>query len=235
MNNIEKPLVSEGNDQIDRLIGVAYEKVIPLMKELAKSAIAGDLRRDAVDLCCSVLQRRRKEGLLNGFFAELQQWIDKGEVNPEFINSDLGQASFQELLDFLNKEIPESERFEAMKNLFKRSVENSEFSSRAFQLMKICKKLDVNELLIISIIYKAYKQKTRTELEKIQSIFEWFSKVQEFSEGKVSAGIIEHYEENLVKNNLIGPRTYDDRSGVSYPEKFRLSSLGIELCEFIIV
>lgn len=208
------------------------DKFVPGVTALAKMD-----RGDFIQSLSNVVQRQRKEGWLHAFLIELNSLCEKGKVKEGYMTTEQGEECRQELLDSLDKDKPDKEKFEAMKKVFllaAQSPEDQWDSNRPQQLMKICRTLVSEEFIILGVAYHLFSSLDQAEVEKISRAAEqWPVTIAQHSKGRISEGMVYFYEEDLVKKQLIGEKVHNDKSGVRYAHKCRLSPLGVELGKFL--
>lgn len=215
---------------------MAIEEFVPGATGIIKSALDGGA--DLVQALSNGIQRSNKVGFLNSFIDEWEKMKEKGRAPSDFTTTEIGTACLQELMDFLEKEMPQKTRIEAMKQLFFKAAnvdtEQSE-KVRCLQLMKVCRELDATELLILSVVNKENERmhNSAPTITGTNSAESWPRDVARASDGALSEGIVDHYEDRLVSKKLIGERLHSDRSGIRFREQFRLTQLGLELGAFL--
>lgn len=171
------------------------------------------------------------------FGRELKDYVEKGKVKENFFSTGAQQASLRELLKFIDDGADE-DRFKAMKSIFfagisKDATEADEIL--AYELMQIGKKLSSNDIILLRAAYDianggsvnlqgANKQTTATD--------EWL-RIVAHKIGHKLTHLVELSEQHLIDLKIITKRTHPDGSGVECRGTFRLTPLGMKLCEFI--
>lgn len=211
---------------------MVIEQFVPGATGIIKSALDGG--GDIVQAISNTIQRSGKAGLFQAFLDELEKMKEKGKAPPDFIATETGRSCLQELMDFLEKELPDQARFDAMKSLFFRAADadtDEASKARCLQLMRVCRTLDATELLILSVVYREnQRRRTAKPSEKeVTGSDEWPRVVAAASGTALSIGLVEHYENRLIDKRLIGERQHTDRSGIRHSDQFRLTHLGLEL------
>ena len=224
--------------------------IIAFLKQPAvkmAKALPGILASGRTDLVLSagrLVQASFEYSLLKQLGQELNHYVEKGKIKKNYFATNKNQVSLYELLKFIDKEIPDEERFKAMKSIFLSSV--SKNSSRedeelAYELMQICKKLSSGEILILKAVYNMVNERLRENTEKpdlnaTRASF-WFTAVAS-QVGHNMPKLVERYELNLMDLKLITER--NQPHNFSTPQDtfkksdyFRLTPLGYKLCEFI--
>lgn len=170
---------------------------------------------------------------------EIQEYIKKGQIKEDYLATHKTQVALHELLKFIDEEIPDEERFCAMKSIFLFSVSKDtaeKDKELAYELLKICKKLGSGELLILKAAYDIANGKANFEyhikFDEVHGAAEWLDLVSKQIGHNISS-LVEVYEENLANLKLIGARSGLDKSAIKERKNFRLTPLGYKLCEFI--
>lgn len=222
--------------RLNKVKEVAIESFVPGATGVIKSALEGGA--DIVQALSNVIQKSGKEGLLRSLGQEWETFCESGKAKTDFISTESGNACLQELMDFLDKEMPNKTRFDAMKKLYFRAanVETTEADEvRCLQLMKVCRELDATELLILSVAFSEFtrREKATPREREVTGAEEWPKVLAQVSRGSLSVGLIDYYEERLIEKQIIAGRVHSDRSGIKRSEKFRLAPLGMELGELL--
>lgn len=197
------------------------------------TGIASSGRKDLILSVGHVLQRMRGGKFLSAFKGEWDKYKEKGRINDEFERSEENLDCLQELLDFIDKDIPDSQRFEAMKNLYLNIAVNSASDMPAVnrqQLMRVCRSLSSGELIVLLTAYRLGSQKTKQEWGQ-QSARSWLGLVAR--ESGLYLGLVELNEGHLIEKKLLSRRTLGDGSGVTLDQHFRITDVGVALCEWI--
>lgn len=134
----------------------------------------------------------------------------------------------------------EEERFVAMKSLFLSSVQKGTDAATeelAYHILQVMNKLSGTEITILRSIFQIRNNETISTIPpdqkgKVTARDEWLDLVAEQS-GHQLKDLVELHEDHLVELHLITKPKYNDRSGVSPSSDFRLTKLGITLCEFM--
>lgn len=144
-----------------------------------------------------------------------------------------------EMWRFIDEDVPDEERVEAMKNLFKRGINvKTDEKERAeiYQLMHICRQLNSMEIMVLKTCdeLRLVTPKTNEERERAwpNYVEAWATKVHE----KLGFGEFEMVmlaEENLMRLKLITPRGGHDSDRVTSQTTLRLTNLGLRLCKYI--
>lgn len=205
-------------------------------------ALTGMLASDKSELKLSagrLVQASIKYKFLTQLGEEIKKYIEKGKIKEDYFVTHKEQASLCELLEFIDEDVPDEELFRAMKSIFLTFIsvetekENKELS---YELLKICRKLTSGELLVLKAAYDIANEKTTVTLprkiEEFSNVADWLKIISQHL-GHNLPSLVEIYEKNLSELKLITDRVYSDRSGFGNSKFFRLTTLGLKLCEFI--
>ena len=192
---------------------------------------------DLVKTVSRIIQNQQKEGGFRAVAGEWQRMVQEGKIKPEYAETEQAAECRVEMFDSLDKDKPDQKRTEAMKKIFLKAAASpsSEWANpRPQQLLRICRTLNAEELIILGTAYRLFKTRTREEVEKSsRGADQWPDYIAGASQNLVSAGIVDFYEDDLVKKKLIGDRDHSDRSGVRLAHQCRLTNLAIELCKYL--
>lgn len=176
---------------------------------------------------------------------EIKKYIENGKIKEDFLGEEFNKKSLADLLKFIDETSPGKARFNAMKTLFFKSVSSDlkqEVQTISYQFMKICRKLESSDLLILKAAYdikchRFNKKLVTTEVNHKHLLSNrvadsWLKTISD-QIGHGISSLIEVQEEKLISLKLIGPRTASDKSGISANGNYRLTELGCRICDFI--
>ncbi len=174
---------------------------------------------------------RIAQGLIKGKFRqilweEINKKIEAGKIPRNFWEKMRNFHSFSELLEFIDSENPDEERFNAAKAMFLSLVRidnNMGQEILKYNLFIISLKLSSTQIVILRICYQEREKFTQN------SYNDWVYMVCE-KMGNIPRSLIDLEEKGLVENGLLTERTYPDKSGISGRDA-RLSDLGIVFCK----
>lgn len=206
-------------------------------------ALTGILASDLQDWKLSagkILQATIKGSLLTHLGREIEKYRKEGRIKEDYLKSDINRASFKELLKFIDEEVPNEIRFNAMKSIFLTSIENGD-EVLAHELLQICKQLSSMEIMILSASYnvaKATAKPTASGITSSATQIKYWAQIIAEQIGHNLSEIVLQYEDHLIALKLISDRHYSiDRTRVTdnfdATPYFRLTLLGYKLCEFI--
>jgi hypothetical protein len=163
---------------------------------------------------------------------EVKDLQEKGKIDKNFEQRKYGFQSWVELLTVIDEDTPDEDRLDAMKAMFysaNRVNATDGDQILGYQLFQIAKRLSSNELLVLK---SAYELSRRRPMPSSAGFIDWARGVSGHL-GHNVVSLIEHADRALVDNQLLSERTLPDRSGILYPDKWRLTDLGIKFCENI--
>ncbi|MEK6559946.1 MAG: hypothetical protein AABZ43_07355 [Planctomycetota bacterium] len=178
-----------------------------------------------------LLQAVRKGKFLSQFLTEWNQYRAKGRIKEDYPNTEQHYTCIQEILDFLDSDPPEEIRFDILKKIFLVAATEKVSDRKSLlpqQYMKVCRTLSSGEIVVLSTAYKISKQ----EYIKHNSAAVWLKKIAEES-GLVHPELVEIHEEELMKKHLLSPRVHSDKSAINVNPHFRLTRLGLDICNYI--
>jgi hypothetical protein len=182
-----------------------------------------------------LLQRTRASDFLATFLKEWEKYREKGRIPDDYLKTEQHKECLLEILDYLDKALPDEITFSFLKKLFlvasieKVSTRNSLLPQH---YIRIIRKLSPGAILILNTTYLIAKEGIAKEQTTDRSARLWLIKVAEKS-GLMYHELVENYEEELIKYNLITDRHHTDRSGIFYGNHNRLTELGLNLCTYI--
>lgn len=198
------------------------------------SAIASADRKEIILSVGHIIQKMRAGSFLNALKSEWDDYVKQGKISDDFSTSEMNMDCLQELLDFLDKDVPDKTRFEAMKNIYLHLAQNysgADFDIIPYQLIKVCRGLSSGAILVLIATYQisceGYDKSTRLNAIK------WLDYIAERS--KMLRGLVLIYENELIIKGMLTPREHVDASGVTVGEHFRLTELSLAICEKIVL
>jgi hypothetical protein len=194
--------------------------------------IAASDRKELAFSVGHIFQSLRKGQFLSRFLNEWNSYREKGRIPKDYEETEQHHSCLQELLDFLDKDSPDEIRFETLKKVFlvaateKSSDRNSLLP---YQFLRLCRGMSSGEIIVLNVTYRIAKS---GQIPDISGANNWLDIIAKES-ALNHASLVETYEEELIKKHLLSRRLHSDRSGVMVKPHFRLTSLGLELCEYI--
>ena len=215
------------------------EDILNFIKDPSKitAAVFGALASEKSEWILStgrILQAGLKLRMFKQIGEEINSYIEKGTIKENFLEKDINQFSFYELLKFIDEETPDEERVRAMKSIFFSSVtpkSDSAHEQLAYEFMQICKELSSSEILILKASVSLFK-KGVFNLNAGDSRDGWFSNLAKEIGHNIPA-LVAKYEDHLMSLKLIEQKVYNDGSGFRKTPYGRLTESGFQLCKFI--
>ena len=221
----------------DELITKSTSEIIEstyqnLIKGMTGLAIAD--KKELIFSISRVLKNIRASNLLVLLRKEWDFWQEKGKIKDDYTKSEQHLNCLQELLDFLDNDIPDETRFAALKKIFlvaaSETISNRE-EILPQQFIRICKRLTSGEIVVLLTTYKLAKEKNFKYNPAI-SMHQWLELIANNSPLKYSE-LVEMHEKNLITLRLISGPAYSDGSGIQMSSQLRLTSLGIAICKYL--
>jgi hypothetical protein len=211
----------------------------PLRVAEALTGILVSDKKEWILSASKLVQASLKFKLLTQLGRELNGYREKGKIKEDYFATNSNQSSFNELLRFIDEEVPDEERMRAMKSIFLASISpkaTEEDERLAYELMQLCRKLSSGDLLVLKATYEISKGKARGGIEvdtqKNIGAAGWLQVVAH-QIGHNLPSLVEAHEQRLMELRLISQRMFSDLSGFAATQHFRLTSSGYKLCEFI--
>lgn len=215
------------------LLAEFLDQPLPKIAEALTGALSLG-RSDAILAGGRLVQAALKGKLMKQVGREIKHLVEKGRINEDYANTKFGFKSLAELLEFIDRELPDEDRLRAVKAMFLavNSVDRKEGEEiLCYQLLQISMKLSASQLLVLKTTYDLSNENTFGNA-RLLGAREWLSAVgQRIGHGLLA--LIEQDESPLIANGLISERTQPDRSGVD-SRNARLTDLGIKFCEYLV-
>lgn len=243
---MENDNVKLKNNKISEGEVVSYRNVEGLTEFLNKpvvkiaEAVTGAFsvgKEDAILIGGRIVQGALKGNMMKQVGREIKILIEKGKIKEDYAKTKHGFQSLSEVLQFIDTDIPDEDRFDAIKAMFyfmnsKDSGANEELIG--YELLKIIKSLTSIQILILKTADKIRRNGGFDQFGFKGSemmVSGWFEQIAK-SMGHNIVSIVEKEEENLVKNKLILSRIPNMEKYVR-KNNARLSDLGVKLCEIL--
>jgi len=196
------------------------------------TGIAATDRKDVALSVRHIFQSLRKGQFLSRFSEEWNSYRKKGRIKDDYLETEQHRSCFQELLDFLDNDSPDEIRFEVMKKVFLVAATESKSDRNSLmphQFLRLCREMSSGEVIVLNATYRMAKSE---ESPHVTGANQWLDVIAKES-GLCHTALVEIHEEGLMKKHLISRRLHGDRSGVADKPHFRLTSLGLGLCDYI--
>lgn len=180
------------------------------------------------------LQRLRSSNLLKAFQDEWTVLREKGRIAEDYQFTEQFISNLHEMLDFLEKDIPDETRFKVLKKIILVAAQEAVSDRTNFlpgQYIKIAKSLSSGEIMVLFTCYKIYKENL-VNTSTFHSADQWLQTIANYSALDFPE-FVESFEQELIKKKLISDRSHSDRSGVTLGGYFRLTGLGFSFCKYI--
>ena len=204
------------------------------------AALAGMLTAEPKDFILSA--GRLLQSVVSGRFmeqlgTEWEEYKKKGQIPEDYEKSVERLTCLQELFDFLDKDIPDDVRLDAIKRIF--IVAAIEYKSAPdkylpAEYMRLAKRLEPGELIFLKSIHTLLTSgKNAQTMSSNTGIFEnWVKEVSASSVLKHS-DLGKYYCEKLREKRLVNPAWASDGSGIALMPHYGLTEYGFVFCEYL--
>jgi hypothetical protein len=187
----------------------------------------GDLVKSGGKLAQAIVSKK----FLHQLYTEIHSYRDAGKIDEEKINSTQGQTIFVELLKAIDEENLDEKKYEALKNIFFKSVlPNTDEHTQmlAYQYFLICKKLSSFDIILMKAAFEVYLIPYSNKGGG--GIQDW--EVRMSSAIKVPRELI---TQSRLENSAVGETKktfiFDPDMGTT---KHGLTELGVEVAKFLV-
>jgi len=198
------------------------------------AGILGSKREDWVLSAGHLFQVSRNRSFLQILLSEWANYVAKGKIKDSYETTEQHKSCLAEMLDSLDKDMPDQFRFNTMKRVFLTAA-TEEASTRDSvlpqQYMQLCRTLSTGEILVLLATYRIAPDPSWQNVQNYHALT-WLQTIASQS-GLAHSQLVELHETKLIQKGLITDRVYPDRSGVSLGAHYRLTDLGFALCQFI--
>lgn len=163
----------------------------------------------------------------------MERLREKGRIKDDYPGTEQFQACFQELLDCLDRDSPDKIRFDFVKSVFLAAAMETRTDKDSIlpqQLTSLARKLTGGEILVLAATYEI--SKLQSDATARTSAGEWLAAIAQKS-GLKHNHLVELHEDGLIEKKLLTRRQHADRSGVTPGKHYRLTDLGVSLCDFV--
>ncbi len=179
---------------------VLKESISGLVEGL--TGIASSDRKDLFLSIGYIFQRMRGGNFLQTLLDEWNEFRSKGKIQDDYMQSEQHRACLTEILDFLDRDLPDETRFSLLKGIFLEAA-TEEKSDRSGvlpqQFMKIARELSTGEVLVLASSYEGYKTKPEL-LQRDLQVNTWRDYVARES-GLTHTDLVEIHEQTLIEKN----------------------------------
>lgn len=198
------------------------------------TGIASSEKRELILSVGHIFQKLRAGQFLASLIGEWERYREKGRVKQDYTSTEQHKACLQELLDFLDKDIPDETRFSVIKQIFLTAA-TEEITDRTshlpLQYMRIARTVSSGEILVLLSTFRVAGQPDKSTSHE-GSAHEWLRVVAEES-GLKYPELVETHERRLIEKALLMAREFRDGSGIKTGKHYRLTNLGYELCQYV--
>ncbi|MBN2269944.1 MAG: hypothetical protein JXN61_04975 [Sedimentisphaerales bacterium] len=197
--------------------------------------ITGLAAADKKELSLSVghlFQALLKGRLLSQFAEEWKRLREKGRIKEDYESSEQHVACLQEMLEFLDKDVPDQVTFDFLKKIFFVAATDPDTDRESLlphEYMRVCRRLSSGEVIVLATAFRVPK----AEYARLSAGATGWLRVIADRSGLAHTGLVEVHEEELMEKKLLTPRRHSDRSGVEVGPHFRLTDLAYAICDYI--
>jgi hypothetical protein len=167
---------------------------------------------------------------------EIKKLVEDGKIKEDYARSKYGFKTLAELLNFIDSEEPDEDRFEAVKDVFYYINSNDALPAEEllnYQIFQIIKKLTSSQIVLLKLSYDFYLNYKDDGVYPFSNHGEWIEKMMEKLKYNIGE-LVENDEIFLIDKALLNKKLYEDGSGIQ-SRNARLTGLGIKLCEYITI
>jgi len=173
---------------------------------------------------------------LTDFGKEVSEWIKEGNIPEDFSGRPSGYQTWVELLQEIDSNPVDADRLKAMKAMFlaaNRVNASDGESIVAYQLFRIAKELNSGELLLLKMVFHAFKTKSIPQTPMLSLNANNWRSAMANNLGHGLSALVRKQESALVEHNLISPVVMSGQLETIVGDPSRISDLGIRFCENI--
>ena len=204
-------------------------------------AVSGGLSnpQNLVKEVASVIKHGLQGQFMKGLFDTWERLAKKGRVNPEFLNTPHGMATFREILRALELDDTDTARFEAVRNIFLNDALSDDDRNEllVIRMLRIASSLSGSEILIIKTMAENEDLNGiyLSDLTAIGDVSDWSQRLAN-STGLKHRDLVDQDVLSLQEKKLLTQTT--ESQFISAPGRMdrrspSLSSLGRELYDYI--
>jgi hypothetical protein len=212
---ISRFLVKPGTTLAECVVGLMKEKQFTIA---GGGAIAGGL-----------IQAALKGQFFTKLGDEVEHWRKKGIISEDPGTKPSGWESWKELLEAIDQDPIDEEKFEALKAMFydiNRVTSHDRDCILSYQLLKIARKLNAGELLLLKAALIVCERGERGQSAHWEAWNTWAARINNAYGGGPFA-LIRLNEKNLVEYELFSGRHPADPNQVAVEDN-RLTDLGMK-------
>jgi hypothetical protein len=217
-----------GLGNLMRAIGEDSPEILTAVLGVTATAAYGPVAGIAATFGVKLLHGALKGQAWSQVAVALQLLKTAGKIKEDFEDSDLGKACLAELLEAIDKN-PDPRRIQALKNAFLRIATQPGTDSEGVhqqQLLHIIGTLSSGEIVLLGTMYRVGGK------NKYTGASQWLREMANET-GFLDEGLVSLAEAPLLEKQLVLPRQHGDRSGITWGQRNRLTSLGERVCTFM--
>ena len=193
-------------------------------------------QKGALQSIGQVLHRMRGKTLVEDLHREWMRLRQSGKIEPDYEESAQYLDCLHEIFEFLDNDIPDEARFNAIKKIFLVAA-SEEISVRDDSLpqhyIRLCKALSPGAVMVMLTEYVLIaKNPLEGSFPRSTSVKGWQNGIAANS-GLGHAEMVALFEDELIDSNILTPKGPVDTKQTTITQQGRLTGLGWGLCEFI--
>ena len=166
------------------------------------TGIAASDRKELVFSVSHILQSLRKGHFLSRLLQEWHDYRKKGKIPEDYHTTEQHQVCLQELLDFLDKDLPDDIRFQTLKKIFVTAATEGVCDRNSLlpcEYMRLCRRMSSGEILVLNAAYQVAEEGFPPNL---RGAHEWLKIVADKS-SLIHPSLVEIHEEQLMIKCLL--------------------------------
>lgn len=225
----------DSKNKLLNLLNAPTKKISDVLFGLIKAD-----RSDLADTTHRLFTGILKNDLILELGKVIEHYRKKGEIKEDYLENDFNRMSLKEIFNIIDSDPPDEIKFKAIKSVFLSGVATSAKEGDemlAYQYLSLLKRMDSGEILTLKTAY-AIKNAKKFDPGFGQPLVMYQRNwpISIVNNSAISyKELVQLYEEILVGLKLLYPYDLmsDDTDGRNRRMTFRLTDLGISLCEFI--
>jgi hypothetical protein len=223
--------IKKFEENTESVVNTILEKLIQGLTRVVTSD-----KNDLIMTVSGIVPKLLAGSRLDAFLKEWNKLVEKGNVKEDYQFSEQHKMCLLELLNFLDKDIADDDRFDAIKKIILIAA-TEKYSQRTEvlpqQYIRIIQKLSSADLLILIAAYNTSKDLDwKDNANPKRSIEDWKKAILKRT-GLVYEEILDIEVEKLVKKRLLLPSLYGDGSGLGLGDHIRLTTLAFSIIDFM--
>lgn len=189
--------------------------------------------KNTINSVAKFISYRKGVGLMKRFAEAINDRVEKGEFSKEDCSTENAKNYFETVTEYIENRTPNHIKYEAIQAIFMSAMKNIDTADVLPKTyLNILFNLSDNALIILFTNYKLIKG-DKMVWSRSGSIDAWASTIASSCSFAGIKEIVFNHENELVDNHLIAERTGSNGQVLGNANSFRMTDLGIKMCEFI--